>query len=135
MVKLPRFQFRLRTMLLIVAIVSVQCAVCLPALKEWQELAERKSANQRLRELIEQMDDQVFDGGTTIEARLDLAPKDRRNLMRVQPAIERDDPILFNVITGKPVEGQRLSPAQQQQLQQMGGSLTMFGLADNPRRP
>ncbi len=32
-----RFQFRLRSLLLIVAIVAVQCAVCLPALKERQK--------------------------------------------------------------------------------------------------
>jgi hypothetical protein len=31
-----RFQFRLRTLILFTAIVAVQCAVCLPALKEWQ---------------------------------------------------------------------------------------------------
>jgi hypothetical protein len=31
-----RFQFRLRTLLLIVAIVAVQCAACLPMLKTWQ---------------------------------------------------------------------------------------------------
>jgi hypothetical protein len=29
-------QFRLRTLMLLTAIVAVQCAVCLPALKEWQ---------------------------------------------------------------------------------------------------
>jgi hypothetical protein len=31
-----RFQFRLRTVMLLAAIVAVQCAVCLPMLKEWQ---------------------------------------------------------------------------------------------------
>jgi hypothetical protein len=32
------FQIHLRTLFLIVTIVSVQCAVCLPALREWQSL-------------------------------------------------------------------------------------------------
>jgi Tfp pilus assembly protein FimT len=31
-----RFQFRLRTLFVIVTIVAVQCAVCLPMLKKWQ---------------------------------------------------------------------------------------------------
>ena len=33
-----RFQFHLRTFFVIVVIVAVQFAVCLPMLKEWQEL-------------------------------------------------------------------------------------------------
>jgi hypothetical protein len=30
------FQFSLRTLFVVTTIVAVQCAVCLPALKEWQ---------------------------------------------------------------------------------------------------
>jgi hypothetical protein len=33
-----RFQFRLRTLLLWATIFAVQCAVCLPGLKEWQRI-------------------------------------------------------------------------------------------------
>ena len=33
-----RFQFRLRTLFFAAAIVAVQCAVCLPMLREWQAL-------------------------------------------------------------------------------------------------
>ncbi|HEY2147010.1 MAG TPA: hypothetical protein VGH32_03680 [Pirellulales bacterium] len=40
--KLSRFQFRLRTLLLIVIIVAVQCAVCFPALRDWQEQKRRR---------------------------------------------------------------------------------------------
>jgi hypothetical protein len=35
-----RFQFRLRTVFLIVAIVAIECAVCLPMLREWKERDE-----------------------------------------------------------------------------------------------
>ena len=35
-----RFQFRLRTLFVVAAIVAVQCAVCLPMLKEWQAQRE-----------------------------------------------------------------------------------------------
>jgi hypothetical protein len=31
------FQFRLRTLFVAMTILAVQCAVCFPALKEWQE--------------------------------------------------------------------------------------------------
>jgi hypothetical protein len=34
------FQFRLRTLFLIVAIAAVQCGVCLPMLREWQALPD-----------------------------------------------------------------------------------------------
>jgi hypothetical protein len=30
------YQFRLRTLFVVLAIVAVQCAVCVPALKQWQ---------------------------------------------------------------------------------------------------
>ena len=33
-----RFQFRLRTLFVVVTIVAVQCAVCLPAYREWQRV-------------------------------------------------------------------------------------------------
>jgi hypothetical protein len=36
--------FRLRTLLLIVAIVAVECAICLPPLRKWQADRERKRA-------------------------------------------------------------------------------------------
>ena len=36
-----RFQFRLRTLFVVVAIVAVQCAVCLPILREWEEREQR----------------------------------------------------------------------------------------------
>jgi hypothetical protein len=32
-----RFQFRLRTLLIVVTIFSVQCGVCLPMLRDWQQ--------------------------------------------------------------------------------------------------
>jgi hypothetical protein len=38
--KLPRFQFRLRTLLLLVTIVAAQCFVCLPMLREWRKQNE-----------------------------------------------------------------------------------------------
>jgi hypothetical protein len=38
-----RFQFRLRTLFVGLTIVAIQCAVCLPALKEWRaQEVERK---------------------------------------------------------------------------------------------
>ncbi len=43
-----RFQFRLRTLMLIVAIVAVQCAVCLPALKEWQRIEQWRRIEEAL---------------------------------------------------------------------------------------
>jgi hypothetical protein len=43
--KLPRFQFRLRTLFVAVAIVAVQCAACLPMLREWQKQKEWKDAD------------------------------------------------------------------------------------------
>ncbi len=49
---LPRFQFRLRTLLLIVAIVAIQCAVCLPSLKEWQK---RRDLDEARREAVEEL--------------------------------------------------------------------------------
>jgi hypothetical protein len=42
---IPRFQFRLRTLFVIVTFVAVQCAVCLPALREWQH--QRRVAAER----------------------------------------------------------------------------------------
>jgi hypothetical protein len=38
------FQFRLRTLLLIVTIVAAQCAICLPPLRKWQAEREREQA-------------------------------------------------------------------------------------------
>ena len=38
--KRRRFQFRLRTLIVVMAIVAVQCAVCLPMLREWKERDE-----------------------------------------------------------------------------------------------
>jgi hypothetical protein len=35
-----RFQFRLRTVFVVVTIVAVQCAACVPTLKEWQRLQQ-----------------------------------------------------------------------------------------------
>jgi hypothetical protein len=43
-VKPPRFQFRLRTLLLLVTILAVQCAVCLPMLREWRKQNEWRDA-------------------------------------------------------------------------------------------
>jgi hypothetical protein len=44
-----RFQFRLRTLLLAVAIVAVQCSVCLPMLREWRSQRETQCAELRRR--------------------------------------------------------------------------------------
>jgi hypothetical protein len=33
-----RFQFRLRTLFVVLTIVAVQCAVCLPGLRQWQRM-------------------------------------------------------------------------------------------------
>ena len=41
-----RFQFRLRTLFVIVTILAVECAVCLPMLREWE-------ANRNLTDVIE----------------------------------------------------------------------------------
>jgi Tfp pilus assembly protein FimT len=51
--KRRRFQFRLRTLMLIAAIVAVQCAVCFPALKRWQKQREVEEALQELIATIE----------------------------------------------------------------------------------
>jgi hypothetical protein len=53
--KKPRcrpFQFRLRTFILIVAIAAVQCAVCLPMLREWQS---RRELERKLQEVMKLM--------------------------------------------------------------------------------
>jgi hypothetical protein len=42
------FQFRLRTLLAVVAIVAVQCAVCLPMLREWRAAREWDRIKPRL---------------------------------------------------------------------------------------
>src|SRR5665213_3508425 len=42
-----RFQFRLRTLLVVVTIVAVQCAVCLPMLREWQESQTPQAQSRR----------------------------------------------------------------------------------------
>jgi hypothetical protein len=42
-----RFQFSLRTLMLVVVIAAVICAVCLPALKEWQAIRERERQDWR----------------------------------------------------------------------------------------
>jgi hypothetical protein len=42
-----RFQFRLRTLLIGVMIFSVQCGVCLPMLREWQEQERIREERQR----------------------------------------------------------------------------------------
>jgi hypothetical protein len=39
------FQFRMRTLLVAVTVVAVQCAVCLPALREWHTRKEAGSIN------------------------------------------------------------------------------------------
>jgi hypothetical protein len=38
------YQFSLRTLLVVVTIATVQCAVCLPMLREWQERIEWSDA-------------------------------------------------------------------------------------------
>jgi hypothetical protein len=45
-----RFQFRLRTLFVIATIVAVQCAVCLPMLKEWE--ARREYYREQLQLMI-----------------------------------------------------------------------------------
>jgi hypothetical protein len=47
--KLPRIQLRLRTLFVILAIVAVQCAACLPALKEWQRLQRNDAIRKTIR--------------------------------------------------------------------------------------
>jgi hypothetical protein len=42
------FQFSLRTLLLAIAIVAVQCAVCLPMLREWQQRKQNIKELERL---------------------------------------------------------------------------------------
>lgn len=37
-----RFQFRLRTLFLVMTTVAVQCAVCLPGVKEWEKQEQLK---------------------------------------------------------------------------------------------
>ena len=48
-----RFQFRLRTLLLLVSIVAVQCAVYLPALREWQKRRELERSIEGIRAVLE----------------------------------------------------------------------------------
>jgi hypothetical protein len=53
-----RFQFSLWTLFVAVAIVAVQCAVCLPILKEWQDrqqikrIAEAMGLYTAMREIV-----------------------------------------------------------------------------------
>lgn len=54
---MPRF--RLRTLFLIMTIVAVQCAVCLPALKEWQE---RKAIEESIQKIVDELEH--LGGGT-----------------------------------------------------------------------
>jgi Tfp pilus assembly protein FimT len=41
------FQFSLRTLMIVVVIFSVQCGVCLPMLREWQEQERIREERQR----------------------------------------------------------------------------------------
>jgi hypothetical protein len=50
--KRRRFQFRLRTLSVIVAIVAVQCAVCLLMLREWQRQSEEVERHERVRAIL-----------------------------------------------------------------------------------
>jgi hypothetical protein len=47
-----RFQFRLRTLFVVAAIVAVQCAVCLPMLRDWEA---RREYRERARRTIQIM--------------------------------------------------------------------------------
>jgi hypothetical protein len=47
-----RFQFRLRTLFVIVTIVAIQCEVCLPMLREWQARNRTHTLVERLRGLV-----------------------------------------------------------------------------------
>jgi hypothetical protein len=47
-----RFQFRLRTLFVVAAIVAVQCAVCLPMLRNWEA---RREYRERVRWTIQVM--------------------------------------------------------------------------------
>jgi hypothetical protein len=49
----PRFQFRLRTLLLIVLIATVECAVCLPMLKEWQWRRDQAESAENIRAILD----------------------------------------------------------------------------------
>jgi hypothetical protein len=46
------FQFSLRTLLVVVTIIAVQCAVCLPLLREWQQRRQRDAELDELVKLI-----------------------------------------------------------------------------------
>ena len=63
-----RFQFRLRTLLVVMAIVAVQCAVCLPMLRELKEREEYRRA--LVRRTIHFMSASPAAQGPTIKAAL-----------------------------------------------------------------
>jgi hypothetical protein len=46
------FQFSLRTVIVVVTIVSVQCAVCLPMLREWQQRRQQEAEIDELIKLV-----------------------------------------------------------------------------------
>jgi Tfp pilus assembly protein FimT len=46
------FQYSLRSLLIVVAIAAVQCAVCLPLLREWQQRRQQQADSEELIKLI-----------------------------------------------------------------------------------
>ena len=46
------FQFSLRSLLVIVAVVAVQCGICLPMLREWQRQSDQTERDQKMRAVI-----------------------------------------------------------------------------------
>jgi hypothetical protein len=62
------FQFSLRTLIVVMAIVAVQCAVCLPMLREWKERDEYR--RELVRRTIHFMSASPRAQGPTIKAAL-----------------------------------------------------------------
>jgi hypothetical protein len=49
--RLRRFQFRLRTLFVVMTILAIQYGVCIPAIKEWQHQRERETEERALSEV------------------------------------------------------------------------------------
>jgi hypothetical protein len=71
-----RFQFRLRTLFAITTIVSVQCAVCFPILKDWERF-------DRVRQILATMGNAQNHDRVSVVFPSDMPP--RRNGVRRVP--------------------------------------------------
>jgi hypothetical protein len=60
-----RYQFSLRSLLIVVTLLAAACALAAPQYRRWERRRQEEAAIERIRVLIDKMDTQVFDGGAT----------------------------------------------------------------------